>query len=827
MSMSSHSREVRWFADLRADVRYALRGVRRAPAYAVVAALTLAVGIGATTGVISIVNAVVFRALPYRDAGSLAAIMERADKGGQRLPSYLAFKDYLGGVGGPVAGIAFARGGPVPYRSANGLERLVAYRVSPGFFPLMGTQAALGRVLAPAEERTGGAAVAVISYGLWRREFGGDPTVIGRTIDLDSIPTTIVGVMPEEFNYPEFTQLWMPIAPVESQWAALQSREVHSDSRTIVRLRAPRDSAAAAAALGVIAARLAGEYPASSARWSAIDFWPMRRQVIGDISGTLYAIAGAATLVLLLACANVATLALIRGSVRSRELAVRVALGATRGRIARQVCTEIAVVALTGGAVGMLLSAGIVRTVRHVMGTGLPRSSELGVDGGMFAIGIAVALMSTMIVSLVPVLRMTGPANSERLHGSSRWSGVGPRDSIVRSGLVAAQVTFAVTLLLGAGLLLQSFRRLYAIPDDYDTAHIATAAIFPPSPKYDRPTDAAALYERLHDAVARVPGVDAVAIVNHIGGRLPTKVEIEGRPADESGHNTAYYVTASSEYQSAMGFRMVRGRWLSDADMRSPDASGFVINETMAKRFFNEANPVGRIITVHRTSQARADIGQPISGPIVGVMSDVHWHGQENQVDAEVYVPYTREVWPWITLVAHAHMPGRVAQEIRKAVLSVDPNIPLTSDNSFTGVETPRAAVGFSRRELALAMIGAFAVVALLLAAIGLYGVVAYGVTQRTRELGIRMALGATRRNIAWLVLSGTGKLVAVGVIVGLAGGFTATRLTRSMLFHTAPTDPATFAAVPITLIAVALCAAWWPARRAMRLDPTIAVRAE
>ncbi|MFI5231348.1 MAG: ADOP family duplicated permease [Gemmatimonadales bacterium] len=810
-----------------ADIRYSLRGVRRSPAYAAVAALTLAVGIGATTGVVSIVDAVVFRALPYRDAASLGAMFERTDKGNGRTPSYPAYKDYVGAVGGPIAGIAFGHGGPVPYRTANGLERLIAYRVTPGFFPLMGTHPLLGREFMPAEERSGGAAVAVLSYGLWRQEFGGDRAVVGRTIDLDSVPTTIVGVMPQEFDYPEGTQLWMPIAPVESRWEPLLSREVHADSRTIVRLRSPRDSAAAAAALGVVAARLAKEYPESSAHWTGADFWPMRTQVIGDIGGTLYTLAGAATLVLLLACANVATLALIRGSVRSRELAVRVALGATRARIARQLVAEVAVIAFAGAAAGMAFAAVIVRTVRHLMGAQLPRSSELVVDGRMYAIGIAVALVATMVVSLAPVMRSTRTAVAQRLHGWSHGSGIAPRDSVVRSGLVAVQVALAVTLLLGAGLLLQSFRRLYAIPDDYDSAHIATAAIFPPSPAYDRPADAAALYDRLKTAVARVPGVDAVAIVNHIGGRLPTRVEIPGRPSDGSTRSTAYYVTASDEYQRAMGFRMIRGRWLNGADMRAPEASGFVINEAMAARFFPGENPLGRVITVHRTSQARPDIGQPISGPIVGVMADVHFHGQENRVEPEVYVSYTREVWPWVTLVAHAAKPAEVAPGILKAILGVDPNIPLSAGNTFSGVETPRPRGGFDRRELTLTMVGAFAAVALLLAAIGLYGVVAYGITQRTRELGIRMALGATRGNVAWLVLSGVGKLVAAGIAAGLAGGFAATRLIRSLLFHTAPTDPMTFVAVPVVLAIVALGAAWLPARRAMRLEPTITLKAD
>jgi predicted permease len=414
METPSRIPDFTWLGDLAADLRYALRGIRRAPAYATAAVLTLAVGIGATTGVLSIVDAVVLRALPYRDAGSLATILERTAKGNDRTPSYPAYKDYLSAVGGPVAEIAFMHGGPVPYRTADGLERLAAYRVTPGFFSLMGTHAFLGREFAPAEERAGTEAVAVLSYGLWQHQFGGDRTVIGRTIDLDSVPTTIVGVMPGDFDYPEATQLWLPIAPVESQWAPLRSRDVHADSRTIIRLRAPRDSAAAAAALGVIAARLATEYPSSSAHWTAIEFWPMRRQVIGDIGGTLYTLAGAAMLVLLLACANVATLALIRGAVRSREFAVRVSLGASRGRIARQLFTEITVIGVGGGVAGIVLAAGIVRAVRQLMGGRLPRSSELAVDTRMYAIGIAVALIATLVVGLAPVLRTTQRAIAER-----------------------------------------------------------------------------------------------------------------------------------------------------------------------------------------------------------------------------------------------------------------------------------------------------------------------------------------------------------------------------------------------------------------------------
>jgi putative ABC transport system permease protein len=303
-------------------------------------------------------------------------------------------------------------------------------------------------------------------------------------------------------------------------------------------------------------------------------------------------------------------------------------------------------------------------------------------------------------------------------------------------------------------------------------------------------------------------------------------VDIPGRTEDGSGKSTALYVTASSEYQRVMRFAMVRGRWFTDDDMRAPDASGFVVNETMAKQFFPGAEPIGRVITVHRMSQGRADVGQPISGPIIGVMADVHWYGQENHVGAEVYVPYTREVWPWITIVAHAKNPAAIAPAMHKAIVGVEPRIPLGTEFNASGVEVPKTFT-FDQRELTLTVVSAFAVLALLLAAIGLYGVVAYSVTQRTRELGIRIALGATGRDIAGLVLGGVGRLVIAGLAIGLAGAFAATKLIRAMLFKTGAGDPGTMVMVSAMIAVVALLAAWGPARRAMRVEPTEALRAE
>jgi putative ABC transport system permease protein len=813
----------------RQESRYAFRSLGKSPGFTAAAVLTLALGIGATTGMVSIADQVLFRALPYRNARALAMVIERSDQGNERTPSYPAFKDYSAAIGAPVDGVAFIRGGPVPYQTHEGEVRIGAAFVTPGFFSLMGTPALRGRTFSPADERAGASRVAVLSYALWQHRFGGDPAAIGRTVDLDSVPTTIVGVMPNGFAYPDFAQLWMPIVHIESTEPALQSRGVHVDSRMIVRMHESVDSAKAASALAVITSRLTASYPAESAHWTGIELIRLRTIVVGDIGAMLYTLAGAAVLVLFLACMNVATLSLMRGSMRARELAVRAALGATRARLVFVLLIEGAMITGVAGVAGVLLAAGIGRTLQLLMGERLPRSSELAIDGRAVVIAIVTSLIAALFVGVMPAVRVSRTALGERLHGTNRGSSAGRRDSLLRSGLVALQVAVAVVLLIAAGLLLQSFRRLYAIPDDHDIKHVATAAIFPPLPKYVGPAADFALYNRLLDAVKRIPGVEDAAVVNHVGGRIPSRVDIPGRAQDLSGKSDAYYLTASTEYQHVMGLSMARGRWFTDADMRSPDESGFVINETMARHFFPGADAVGQLITVHRASQARADIGQPISGPVIGVVKDVHWFGPETPPHSEVYVPYSREVWPWITLTVRAESPALVAKAIRQAILDVEPNIPLSTENGYGGVEVPRGFTlsNFDRRELALTIIAAFAACALLLSAIGLYGLVSYTVTQRTREMGIRIALGATPSGIARLVLGGAAWLVGIGVVAGIGGALGATRLIRAMLFNTAPTDLTTYLLVPAVLAIVALAASWRPVQRAVRLDPTSAIREE
>ncbi|MDQ6613089.1 MAG: ABC transporter permease [Gemmatimonadota bacterium] len=813
------------------QLRHTIRALRKAPTFTIPATITLALGIGATAAVVSIVDSVLLRTLPYRDAPALAFLMEQSSPSNQRLPSYLAFRDFQRAIterhDAAVEGIAFVRGDQVAVRQEDGLHRAIAAFVTPGFFAIVGGNALKGRTFAAEEQTASANRVAVISFDFWRRRFGSDSAIVGRSITLDSVPTTIVGVMPRGFALPSFAEVWLPIAGIENSIPALQKRGVHVDSRTIIRMRSASDSSLAAAQLGVVAAGLAKAYPEDAAHFTRVALPPIATELLGNVKPTLLGLTSAAILVLLLGCLNVATLSLIRSSGRAREVAVRMALGATRSRLVRELLLESSVIAAIGAVGGIVLAAAIIQAVRTFAAGGLPRADELTMDSRALTIAVAVSLFALILSGLVPAWRSSGVALDIALRGGHRGATGNRPETRLRGALVALQFALALMLLIGAGLLAQSFRRLQSTPEGFDVRSLATTQIFPPAPRYARPADALALYNRLRDAVKAVSGVQDVAIVNHApgGGSVFSKIEIAGRASDAETQGGVLYRTASAEYLRTMGMQMSAGRWFSPSDMSAPDGAGFVLNETAAKKFWSGQSAIGQTITLHRSSQGRPDVGAPLMGSVIGVVRDVHQFGRDVPTVPEAFVPYTLEVWPWITLVARGTDPARLSAGIRKAILSVDPNIPVTAENAQDGVQTARQSSTLDQRELALAMIAAFAVAALVLAAVGLYGVVAYTVTQRTREVGIRMALGATATDIGRLVLIGALKLVATGIVVGLALAIAGTRLVQSLLFETAPTDLATFLVTPVVLGTVALLATWPPALRAVRVQPACAMR--
>ena len=821
---------------IRRDLRQAVRALRHAPGFAATAIATLAIAIAATTIVFGVIDGVLLRALPYRDSQRLVNVFEANEDGtGFRLPSYPTYLDWqrqTDGAASPFAGTAYVRGNQVEYRRDEGVERVGAAFVTPGFFALLGAPPLVGRTFTADEEQPGGARVAVVSFAFWKTELGGDPAAIGRRVDLDGQPTTIVGVMPNGFAYPTFASVWAPIATIVPTDAGLAKRALHVDARVLARLRADGDSARAATAMRTVARRLAAEYPAEQAHWTGVSLQPVRDELLGTATQPmLLALGGAVLMVLLLACANVANLSLVRLAGRGRELAIRAALGAGRGVVVRQLLTESALVAATGGAAGVAIAATGVSLVRRAWGGVLPRGDAIALDWRVAAFAVAVTAGAALLAGLLPALRASPPASLAALRAGGRGATGGAGDARVRATLAALQLALALVLLVGAGLLLRSFRRVQEVPLGFDPDGLVAVAIAPPPHRYAEPAQAAALYDRLIDAVRAVPGVENAAVTNHLpltGAFVPSVARVPGRPSRRDDERVLYR-TASAGYLTTMRMTLRRGRWFTADDMRSP--TGFVINETMAKQFWPGADPIGQPLEVHRASQARPDFGQPIDGVVLGVVADVHQQDQGSDPAPEVYVPSTQEVWPWASLVVRVRDPERSSPALRRAVLGVDPAIPLRSGGGgiFGGIVTVRSLVASTvvQRRIALTMATVFAATALLLATLGLYGVVAHGVAQRTREVGVRMALGATPAAMLRLIVGQGARVVVAGAVLGLAGALAATRLIQAMLFRTPAWDPWTYAAVTALLAAVAIAASWLPARRAARLDPTLALRGE
>jgi putative ABC transport system permease protein len=809
------------------DLTYAVRTLRRAPVFSAVAVLTLALGIGATTAVFSVADAVLVRGLPYRDPAHLMAVYE-ADEGGHfRLPSFPTFEDWQAqgaSASGAIDGLAFVRGNGFSLPGVDGPEQHVAAYVTPGFFAMMGAQAMLGRAFLPDEERPGAPAVAVISYDFFIERYGGDRAVLGKVLDVDSVPATIIGVMPRGFAFPNFSgptwlppALWLPVSVYKSRYKALQLRGLHVDSRTIVRLSSHADSAAAVAALRAIETRLARAYP-EQAHWTSVALQPISNELFGNVRPGVVLLSVSIALVLLLTCANVTNILLARASARTRELAVRTALGAGRWRLVRQLLAETVVLAIGAGVLGVMLASALVGMVRHGAGGRLPFAQQIVINGPVALFAAAVTIGVAIMVGVLPAVRSTGGGLVERLRGGMTASVGHVGERRLRGVLVATQVAFALTLLIGAGLLLQSFRRLESVPLGYDSTDLISFTIAAPSPKYAKPADAAALYGEVITATRALPTVTSSAATG--GALVSIGVTAEDWPTDRPSPQALYHLV-SADYLRTLRVPLIEGRWFSEEDMRSP--VGFVINDKLANAIVPDGHAIGRRITVHRSSQGRPDFGEPITMPVIGVVADIHEYGRATKPDPEVFLPYTLEVWPWMNFSVRAPNPTRVAPAIVRALHELDPSVqfrgkPSVEERPFAGIVAP---------PFLTLVISGFAACALLIAAVGLYGIIAYGVAQRTRELGIRIALGASERSVVTLVVRDGLLFVLIGAGSGLFGAIASSRLLTTLLFETKATDAETLVAVSVLLIVVAAVSSYLPARRAAKTDPMLAMRTD
>ncbi|HEY2806795.1 MAG TPA: ABC transporter permease [Gemmatimonadales bacterium] len=815
-----------------ADLRYALRQLKSHPGFTAAAVLTLALGIGANTAAFSVVNGVLLRPLPLKGSDRLYTLYENSAAAGGRLASYPTFLDWREQTR-VFGALAFVRGLTVGLKEAEGTENVIGAYVSPGFFDVLTPRRMTGRAFARDEEAEG-AHVVVITHRLASRRFGDSAGAIGKSLTLDNGDYRVIGVLPAEYSYPAWADLYVPLQVLAGSDAALTHRDLHVDSRVIGRLAPGMTLAGARTRMNAIQSRLAAAYPADGAGWTAVDLIPLKDEVIGlgpagdggQQQRAILVIAAAIGLILLIACANLANLSLARASSRQREMAVRSALGADRHRIVRQLLTESALLSLLGAAAGTLLAVFGVRELRVSMPGALARLDEVTVDGAALAFTMTITLATTVLFGLAPALRAAAPdptgilkAGSRSVSGRSRF----------RSALVSIEVALALVLLVGAGLLLRSFWGLSHQDVGFNPRGSLSLGVFPDPSRSRGPDGAASLYRRVEEAVLALPGVATAGLTNNLplGGGLTSAIVVPGRATPEHRTDVVYFREASPGYFGAMEIPVKQGRVFAAADMTA-GARVAVVNEAAVQRYWPGKNPIGQQVTVFRSAQGRADFGQPLTLEIVGVVGDVRNVALETPGQPEIYLPYPVNPWGHMSLVVRtAGSPDALIPALRQAVLATEPGLAgVAGAKGFTPM-TEGLTQFLAGRRLTMSLLVSFAGSALLLAVLGIYGVVAYTVAQRTKEIGIRAALGASHGRIAGLVLRQSMVTVLGGLIAGLAAALALTRLLAGLLFGVGPADPATFVAVAALLMLVAILASSLPMLRAMKVDALVALRLE
>ncbi len=804
------------------DLRFGTRMLRKSPGFTAVAALTLALGIGANTAIFSVVNAVLLRPLPYANPSQLVFVSEAKPEAGisglgMSFPSFIELQDD-NRVFGAIAGFG---GHALVLTGSGDPSEVSTVVVTPGFFSVLAAEPLLGRVFVPEEGKRGSAPVVILSENLWRDRFGADPGIVGRSITLDMRPYTVIGVMPATFHTPflsQSIQVWIPLAqdPLFSVWMTRPPQEHWM--AVIARVRSGISSAQVHAELDAIGARLAGEFPAEKG-W-AIRTEPLQQTITGDVKLPLLLLLGAVGLVLLIACANIANLLLSRATSRSKEIAVRIALGAGKSRIARQLLTECGILGLLGGLIGMLVAYWGVATLAPLLPSGLPKVHSIRMDGWVLGFAFVLSLATSLVFGLAPVLSAAGSDPHKELgEGARAGESAGPRRA--RACLAVAEITLAMVLLTGAGLLMRSFAQLTSVNPGFQPKHVVKAMVSLPQFQYSTPKQWAAFSEELMTRLQAQPGMRDSAIA----GPLPIvdccvnlAFQIVGKPTLQPGTpETADYVPASPSYFSVMGIPLLRGRLFndSDSDTSSPVA---LISEALAKRYFPNEDPLGKHLT----------FGFPANGvvsrEIVGVVGDIHDVSLGKEPGPMLYVPYAQApLYGGEVVVRSTLSTSAVVSAIRAVTHGIDKNLPVTDIAALPEVLYKSVAQPRFRTLL----LGLFGAIALILAAVGIFGVISYSVSRRTHELGIRMALGAQPGSVMGMVLRETLALTLIGIAIGVPCAIVTARLIARLLFNVSPYDPFTLALVPLALVAVGALASYIPARRAMKVDPVVALRCE
>ena len=806
--------------DLLRDLRYALRILLKNPGFSAIAILTLALGIGANTAIFSVVNGVLLRPLPFRDPGRLVLIAEKTSYPiiSTSYENYLDWRDQSRSF----ESVEATRGTTITLTGAGEPERLNTRMATAGIFPMLGISAQVGRTFLPEEDKPNGAPVALLSYGLWQRRFGGSQEIIGKPITLDSQPYTVVGVLPGGFQILQPADLFLPFTP----WAKTlpEDRNWHPGIFPLARLKPGVSFEQARTEMDGITKRLEEQYPLYNTGKSA-DVVGLQEKLVQNSRPALLLLLAAVSFVLLIACINVANLLLARAGARGREIAIRTAMGASRARMVRQLLTESVLLSAAGGAVGLLMAWAALGPLLRVAADSVPPGVPIGLDRWVLVFTMGVSLLTGIVFGIVPALRTVRQDLRESLNEGTRGTTAGPGQHRLRGALVAMEIAFALLLLVGSGLLLRSFARLQEISPGFQPDHLFVADLPLSQSAYSQPAKRYEFFDRLVDRAKVLPGVRSAAAASFLpvsGGGSVIHFNVKGRPPKTpNDFIAAGYRAISPGYFETLGVPLLQGRLFAASDHEGAPPV-VVINATMLKTFFHDENPLGKTIQLGATPEQDVPWMQ-----VVGVVGDVR-PGLGLEPQAEMYLPYRQAdlVLPVFQLSIVLRTTGEPllqAAALRSALAEIDPNQPLVKVRTME----ENIAISVAQPRFRTWLIGIFAGIALILAAVGVYGVMSYTVTQRTNEIGVRVTLGAQRQEIYRIIVGEGLRFALLGVGVGLAAAFALTRLMQSFLFGVSAYDPMTFAGVAILLILVALAASFFPARRATRVDPMVALRYE
>jgi putative ABC transport system permease protein len=817
------------------DIKYGTRMLLKNLGITAIVILALALGIGANTAIFSVVNSVLLRPLPYNESDRLVFLNEKSAVLDEMSISYPNFEEWR------TQNQAFEKIG-VYNRSSYNLtgngeaERIVTGQVSADLFSVLRVNAALGRVFTNDEDKPGGAPVVVLSYGLWQRRFGGQTNILNQPITLNGKSYTVIGIMPQDYLYPSRVEMWVPVGQLSDQ-ASWKSRGNHPGLYGVGRLKPGVSFEQSVADMSRVATNLEKQYPDSNSG-NGIRLRPLMEIYVSDIRRALWVIFAAVGFVLLIACANIANLLLARATARRKEMAIRSALGAGRWRIARQLLTESILLSLVGGSIGLLLGRLGIKLILYMSPDAIPRAREIGLDWKVLSFTIGVAFLTGILFGLVPALQAGDVDVHETLKDTGR--GMSGR-SWLRSSLVVVEVATTLVLLIGAGLMIRSFYLLQKVNPGFSYEHLTSFSVSLPAKKYQNDEARAAFYNSLLTNIRALPGVESTAAASGLplgNNGWQTSFTIEGRPEPARGEVPLMEAClVSPDYFKAMNIPVLRGRVFNDHDDKShligkdlsklnenqrsvAGANSVVIDEEFARRHWPNEDPVGKRILLGGGHSAETPVLQVLG--VVGRVKMESLSQDSNRVQG--YFPYAQMPQGSMTIVVKGSGdPNQLISAARQQVKAIDPDQPIYSPRTMGDIRAESVA----GERLNLTLLSLFAGIALVLAIVGIYGVMSYSVTQRTHEIGIRMAIGASRGDVFKMILSHGMKLTLIGVGVGLLGAFALTRLMATMLFGVEPTDATTFASIAVLLITVALLACYLPGRRATKVEPTISLRYE